>query len=265
MNILFIGDIVAKAGRQAVSAVLPTIVAKNNIDLIIANGENATHGRGLSAKHYHALMDMGIEVFTLGNHFDDKTEIRTLIKNVNNIARPINLLENYPGVGTLVYTTKKGINVRVTNVLLTAFMNVPISSPYVELMSLVNKPEANMIHLIDIHGEATAEKQAFGWALDGKASAVVGTHTHVQTRDFRVLPKGTAYISDVGMCGCYNGIIGVERHSVMEKMWFDNSTHYEYDKPDDLLFCGVIIDVNEKTFKAESIVPVYEVVLKAHE
>lgn len=265
MRILFIGDIVAKAGRTIVSKLLPNIIKEKNIELVIANGENATHGRGLTSKHFKVLMDAGVDVFTLGNHFDDRKEIRDLLTKVDNIARPINLLETYPGSGSIVYTTKKGIKVRVTNALCSAFMKTPISSPYATLMSLVNKEEFNMIHFLDLHGEATAEKQAIGWALDGKISAVIGTHTHVQTRDYRILPKGSAYMSDVGMCGVYNGIIGVERHSVMEKMWFDSSTHYEYDQPDDFLFSAVIIDVDEKTFKATNIEPVYQVVKKEDE
>jgi len=255
MRILFIGDIVAKVGRETVKNLLDTVVKEHNIQLVIANGENATHGRGLTKKHYQQLIDLGIEVITLGNHFDDRQEIRNYIDKVDNLVRPLNLLENYPGKGSIV-VTKNGINIRVTNVLLQSFMKMPVASPYASLATLINESEPS-IHIVDVHGEATAEKLALAYAFDGQVSAILGTHTHVQTRDYQVMPQGTAYISDVGMTGPKNGIIGVEKTSVIQKMWFDSSVRYVYDNKDEGLFSAVVIDVDEVTNKAREIYPLY--------
>src|SRR5690554_6715945 len=191
MRILFIGDIVSKVGRDAVRKLLPTIVEEHKIELVIANGENATHGRGLTKKHYQQLLSMGIEVITLGNHFDDRQEIRDYIGRVERLVRPLNLLEDYPGKGSVVYT-KNGIPIRVTNLLLESFMKRPVQSPYASMAILLNQIQPS-IHIVDIHGEATAEKLALAHAFDGRVTAMLGTHTHVQTRDYQVLENGTAY------------------------------------------------------------------------
>ena len=169
MRILFIGDIVARVGRETVAALLPLVVKEHNIDLVIANGENATHGKGLTKKHYHELLASGIEVITLGNHYDDKEEIRRYIDETENLVRPINIKENYPGRGSLV-VTKNGIKVRITNVLLQSFMKEEVLSPYGSIALLLGEVEPS-IHIIDLHGEATAEKLALAYAFDGKASA----------------------------------------------------------------------------------------------
>lgn len=255
MRILFIGDIVARVGRETIAKLLPPIIKDKQIDFVIANGENATHGKGLTKKHYEELVSYGIDVITLGNHFDDKEEIRRYIGNTTNLVRPLNLLENYPGKGSLV-VEKKGVKIRVTNILLQSFMKIDVQSPYASISMLLNDIEPG-IHIIDIHGEATAEKMALAYAFDGRVTAFLGTHTHVQTRDYTVFQGGTAYISDVGMTGPKNGIIGVERNSVISKMWFDRSTRYEYDNKDEGLFSAVVLDVDEKTYKTRSIEPIY--------
>lgn len=255
MRILFIGDIVARVGRETVAKILPSVVQEHQIELVIANGENATHGKGLTKKHYQELISQGIDVITLGNHYDDRDEIRRYIDATNNLVRPINLKENYPGMGSLVIT-KRGVNVRVSNVLLQSFMKEEVLSPYGSLAMLLGEIEPS-IHIIDIHGEATAEKLALAHAFDGRASAFIGTHTHVQTRDYQVFEGGTAYISDVGMTGPKNGIIGVEKNSVIQKMWFDRSVRYDYDTKDEGLFSAVVIDVDETSFKAKDIYPLY--------
>lgn len=257
-TILFIGDIVGKAGRASLARFLPELVDKYKFDLVIANGENATHGKGLNKRHYRELVNLGIDAFTLGNHFDDRAEIRNYIENVNNIARPLNLIQNYPGDGSIIVTAKNGVKVRITNILGQAFMKEVITSPYVALKS-VTGPERSMIHIVDYHAETTAEKMTIGWEFAGKVSAILGTHTHVQTRDNRILPGGTAYISDVGMTGAYNGVIGAERNSVIQKVWFDKKIPFNYDNDDDtLLFSAVILTFNETTGEALSITPVYE-------
>lgn len=255
MRILFIGDIVARVGRETVAALLPLVVKEHNINLVIANGENATHGKGLTKKHYQELLASGIEVITLGNHYDDKEEIRRYIGETEKLVRPINIKENYPGRGSLV-VTKNGIKVRITNVLLQSFMKEEVLSPYGSIALLLGEVEPS-IHIIDLHGEATAEKLALAYAFDGKASAFLGTHTHVQTRDYQIFANGSAYISDVGMTGPKNGIIGVEKNSVIQKMWFDRTTRYVYDNKDEGIFSAVVLDIDEETFKTKEIYPLY--------
>lgn len=255
MRILFIGDIVAKVGREAVRKLLPGLVEEHKIDVVIANGENATHGRGLTKKHYQQLKQMGVDVVTLGNHFDDRQEIRDYIGRTDTLVRPINLIEEYPGSGSVIFV-KNGVPIRVTNIMLEAFMKRPVQSPYASLGMLINESIPG-IHIVDVHGEATAEKMALAYAYDGQVTAMLGTHTHVQTRDYQVLPNGTAYISDVGMTGPKNGIIGVEKNSVIKKMWFDKETHYVYNEKDEGLLSAVVIDVDEITFKARDIYPLY--------
>ncbi|OQA78546.1 MAG: hypothetical protein BWY30_00630 [Tenericutes bacterium ADurb.Bin239] len=257
VKILFIGDIVGRLGRATLAYFVPKLMKEHNFDLIIANGENTTHGRGLSKKHYNELLQLGIDVITLGNHFDDRPELQEYIIEANNVIRPLNLIENYPGEGTIVVTTKKGDKVRVTNILGQAFMKEVITSPYANLKLLIVDSEP-MIHIVDYHAEATAEKMTIAWEFDGQVSAVLGTHTHVQTRDARVLPNGTAYISDVGMTGAYNGIIGADRDVVIKKVWFDNKTPFTYRAKDkERQFSAVILEINKKTFKTEKITPLY--------
>ncbi len=259
VKILFIGDIVGKAGRDTLAHFLPKLQKEHNFDLVIANGENATHGRGLSRKHYEEIISRGVDVITLGNHFDDRDEIRRYLPYVSDVVRPLNLIENYPGHGSIVVKTKKGIAVRITNILGQAFMKEIITSPLAGLrMLLVNNPKT--IHIVDYHAEATAEKMTMAWELDGNISALLGTHTHVQTRDARLLNKGTAYISDVGMTGAYNGIIGAERTSVIQKMWYDKKIPFNYDNDDDdTQFSAVILEIDEETHRTKKITPVYEI------
>ena len=262
VKILFIGDVVGKAGRETLAHFLPRLQAEHHFDLVIANGENATHGRGLNKKHYQELINYGVDVITLGNHFNDRDEIRGYIEATKNLVRPLNLIENYPGEGSIVVRTKSGHNVRITNMLGQAFMKEIITSPYGNLRMLVSN-SAPMIHIVDYHGEATAEKMAMAWAFDGEISALLGTHTHVQTRDARLLHNGTAYISDVGMTGAYNGVIGAERTSVINKLWYEKKAPFNYNNDkDDCQFSAVIIEFNETTYKAEKITPVYELLIK---
>jgi metallophosphoesterase (TIGR00282 family) len=257
VKILFIGDIVGKIGRKTLAHFLPILKREHDFDLIIANGENTTHGRGLTKKHYEELVNLGIDVITLGNHFDNRPELKYYITEVHNLVRPLNLIENYPGEGSVVVTTKKGDKVRVTNVLGQAFMKEIITSPYANL-KMLNADTEKMIHIVDYHAEATAEKMTIGWEFDGAVSAVLGTHTHVQTRDARILPKGTAYISDVGMTGAYNGIIGADRERVIERTWFDKQVPFTYEYKDkEAQFSAVILEINKHTFKTEKITPLY--------
>ena len=258
MKILFIGDVVGKIGRRMVKEQIPHLVNKYQIDFIIANGENTSHGKGLLRHHYHELIDYGVDAVTLGNHYDNKTEIRKYIDNADRLIRPLNLINNYPGEGSIVYDVE-GITIRVTNLLGTAMMNEQVNNPYYALLELMSDPdyEKTNIHIIDFHAEATGEKYCFAHALDGKVSAVLGTHTHVQTRDYRILEHGTAFISDVGMTGLYDGALGFDKDSVTKKIIYGE--HSPFTLPDDGqgLLSAVVLDVDDITGLTKDIFPIY--------
>ena len=258
MKIIFIGDIVGRIGRRMVKEKLPYFVKKYDIDFVIANGENATHGKGLMRNHYLELIDAGVDVVTLGNHYDSKNEIRRFIDRVDRLIRPLNLRHDYPGEGSATFDLD-GITIRVTNVLGTAFMNEEVNFPHLATSELLNEVEPTNIHIIDFHAEATGEKQAYAYAFDGKVSAILGTHTHVQTSDARILDKGTAYISDVGMTGLYNGVLGFEKDSVVKKLMYGENNKFEVPEEGKGLFSAVVIDVDEITGLAREIFPIYYV------
>lgn len=251
MKILFCGDIVGKVGRKAISSVLPMLKDKYNIDFTIGNGENITHGKGIIRKHYDFLIENGIDCVTLGNHYDTKKDIVNYIEDVDKMVRPANLLESFPGEGSKVYKIK-GIKIRVTNILGNVFMNRDISNPYLKLKEICEEDDSN-IHIVDFHAEATSEKQTFGFLFDGKISALLGTHTHVQTNDDKILENGTAYISDVGMCGVNDSILGFEKHSVINKTIFGKDERFKLLESADYIFSAVVLTIDNKTGKCKKI------------
>lgn len=257
MKILFIGDIVGRIGRRMVKEHLSELVDKYNIDFVIANGENASHGKGLLRHHYFELIEAGVDVVTLGNHYDSKKDIRGYIDRVDRLIRPLNLINDYPGEGSAVFDVN-GISIRVTNVLGSAFMKEEVNNPYYSLLDyLSNAEEECNIHIVDFHAEATGEKICFAYALDGKVSAVLGTHTHVQTRDYRILENGTAFISDVGMTGLYDGALGFNKDTVVSKLMYGNNVRFDIPEDGKGVLSAVVLDVNEITGKTEDIFPVY--------
>lgn len=259
MKILFIGDIVGKIGRRIVKEKINYFVEKYGIDFVIANGENATHGKGLIYNHYLELINSGIDCITLGNHYDSKNEIRRYIDRVDRLVRPANLIKPFPGEGSVVFDID-GINVRVTNILGSAFINEEVNNPYYEMLQILdNEDEQVNIDIIDFHAEATAEKMGFARAFDGKVSAVLGTHTHVQTNDARILPNGTAFISDVGMCGEYDSILGFETESVVNKTVYGSNDRFTLHDEGRGLFSAVVIDIDEHTGLANNVFPIYYV------
>ena len=259
MRILFIGDIVGKIGRRIVKEKVGYFVEKYDIDFVIANGENATHGKGLIYNHYLELINAGVDAITLGNHYDSKSEIRRYIDRVDRLVRPANLIVDYPGEGSIIFDID-GINVRVTNILGAAFINEQVNNPYYSMLEILDNDEEQVsIDIIDFHGEATAEKMSFARAFDGKVAAVLGTHTHVQTNDARILPNGTAFISDVGMCGEYDSILGFETESVVKKTIYGFEEKFQLHEEGKGLFSAVVIDVNEQTGLANEIFPIYYV------
>ena len=258
MRILFIGDIVGKIGRRMIEDHLEEIVKKYNIEFVIANGENVSHGKGIIKHHYFELIDDGIDVITLGNHYDNKTEIRNYLDSVDRMVRPLNLIKDYPGEGSAVFDVD-GISIRVTNVLGSAFMHEEINNPYYSVIELMSDPdfENTNIHIIDFHAEATGEKVCFAHALDGKVSAVIGTHTHVQTRDYHVTEKGTAYISDVGMTGLYDGALGFDIDSVTEKIVYGRQAAFQIPDKGRGLLSAVVLDVDSYSGVTKEIFPIY--------
>ena len=258
MRILFIGDIVGKIGRRMIKDHLNDLIEKHHIDFVIANGENVTHGKGLLRHHYFELIDDGIDVVTLGNHYDNKNDIRRYLNQVDRLVRPLNLIHEYPGEGSVVYEVE-GITIRVTNLLGTAMMPEEVNNPYYSLIDLLSDPDAEdaNIHIIDFHAEATGEKYCLAHALDGKVSAVIGTHTHVQTRDARILEGGTAFISDVGMTGLYDGALGFDKDSVTNKIIYGQHSPFKIPDEGKGLLSAVVLDINEIDGHTNEIYPIY--------
>jgi hypothetical protein len=210
IHLLFIGDIVGRPGRQMVRRALPSLVEEYAIDLVIANVENAAAGFGITREIGDELLDLGVDVMTSGNHVWDRKEALAYIGTEARLLRPANFPSGAPGRGTYVARSRDGQNVGVINVMGRVFMH-PLDDPFRSVLAEIEDIRARTrIILVDFHAEATSEKQAMGWHLDGVVTAVVGTHTHVQTADERLLPSGTAYVTDVGMTGPHDSIIGTE-------------------------------------------------------
>lgn len=245
-----------KIGRRMIKEYLPRLVEKYEIDFVIANGENASHGKGLLKNQYDELIDAGVDVITLGNHYNSKKDIIHYIDRVDRLVRPLNIINSFPGEGSVVFDLD-GISVRVTNVLGSAFMNENVDNPYKSIMEVIENEEPCNIHIVDFHAEATGEKQCLGYALDGKVSAVLGTHTHVQTHDARILPNGTAFISDVGMTGFADGVLGCTKETVVNKILFGE--HSKFETPDNGrgILSAVVIDVDDISGISKEIFPVY--------
>lgn len=216
MNILVMGDIVGRPGRQAVRKLLPDIVSENNIEFTIANAENASGGRGLTREVMHELLGAGIDVLTMGNHVWDNKEILSFIDDEPRLIRPANYPSPCPGQGYHVYRAGFNQKIAVINVAGRVFMPA-LDCPFRTAEQIIADFQDVDYIIIDIHAEATSEKQAFGYYFDGKVSAVLGTHTHIQTADERILPEGTAYITDLGMTGPIESVLGMDRHLVINK------------------------------------------------
>ena len=256
MKILFIGDIVGKVGRRMIREKLPYFVKKYEIDFVIANGENTTHGKGLMRHHYEELIDAGVDVVTLGNHYDSKNEIVRYINNADRLVRPLNLRHDFPGEGTASFDID-GVTIRVTNILGSAFMHEEVNSPYLSMLQLLEESEPANIHIVDFHAEATGEKLSFAYAFDGKVSAVLGTHTHVQTHDAMVLPNGTAFISDVGMTGFADGILGFDKDTVVKKIMYGEQSKFQLPDDGRGLLSAVVMDIDEISGTCRQIFTIY--------
>jgi metallophosphoesterase (TIGR00282 family) len=217
MNLLFIGDIVGSPGRRAVEEVLPRLVDRYFIDLVIANGENASGGLGLTPQVAEQLLNLGIDILTSGNHIWKHKEILPYLEKSRHVLRPANYPPDAPGPAYIIAETAAGEQAVIINLEGRVFMN-SLECPFRTVdRILAELPETYKVILVDMHAEATSEKLALGWYLDGRVSAVVGTHTHVQTADERILPAGTGYITDVGMTGPQNSVIGMRKEVILER------------------------------------------------
>ncbi len=253
MRILFFGDIVGKIGRRAVRDSINNLVEKYQIDFVIANGENVTHGKGLNKNHYQELLDYGIDAITLGNHYLGKTHILDYINDADDLIRPLNLIKDIGGEGSRVFEVD-GVKIRITNLLGVAFMKEEVVAPYQSFHELLSDIEGeDSIHIVDYHGEATGEKMCFAYVFDGLVSAVVGTHTHVQTNDAKILDRGTAFISDIGMCGDYNGVLGFEKTSVINKTVFGSNICFTLNDEGKAIVNAIVLDIDNLTKKCKEI------------
>ncbi len=253
MKLLFIGDIVGRPGRELVGRGLKALIRVHSVDVVLANAENAAGGAGVTRAITDELLKTGIDVLTSGNHIWDKREVFEFIDREPRLIRPANYPAGAPGSGSYVWPRADGIRIGVINVMGRVFM-ANIDDPFVAVtthIARVREAGATII-LVDFHAEATSEKLALGWYLDGQVTAVVGTHTHVQTADERVLPGGTAYLTDVGMTGPHDGIIGMERSSIIARFTTGLPARFETAKGD-LRLHAVVITADPHSGRATGI------------
>lgn len=252
MNILFIGDIMGRPGRRAVAAELPRILREIPVDFVVANAENAASGKGATPEILQDLRKLGVQGFTMGNHTWKKKVLIPVMDQIPGLVRPANYPPGAPGKGSTVLTLPDGRKLGVLNLIGRVYMEAfdcPFRKADEELARL--REETPFI-LVDMHAEATSEKVAMGWHLDGRCTAVVGTHTHVQTADEWLLPKGTAFITDVGMCGPVNSVIGTDVQIIVGKFVNGMPREYEVAKGP-AQFCAVLIEADDASGKAKSI------------
>jgi metallophosphoesterase (TIGR00282 family) len=250
MNVLFIGDIMGEPGRRSIARTLPKVITRHSVDLVIGNGENAAAGFGITPELTHELFDMGISVITTGNHAWDKKEILDYFRQEPRLLRPANYPEGVPGSGSIVVETPGGEKLAVLQLMgrvyMPALLDCPFQSARRELVRL--KQETRAI-IVDMHAEASSEKMAMGHFLDGEVTAVVGTHTHVQTADEQILPKGTAYLTDIGMTGPIHSVIGIKKELAIEKFLTQMPRRFEVASGPSV-FSAVLIELDGVLGKA---------------
>tara|TARA_B100001123_G_scaffold440826_1_gene580732 strand:+ start:658 stop:1467 length:810 start_codon:yes stop_codon:yes gene_type:complete len=259
MNILILGDIVGPSGRKAVVSQLPNLIKKKKIDFVIVNGENADDtGVGITQKNAEEFFKAGADVITTGNHVWDQKETMEFITSEKRLLRPQNLAKGSPGKGLGIFNSKNNKKVAVINLMGNIFMKKcdDVFEAALEFTNNVKlKRDADFI-VVDIHGEITSEKMAMGYFFDGKATMLVGTHTHVPTSDHRVLEKGTAYQTDVGMCGDYNSVIGMNRDNSLKKFLKDQSAKKHYPALGEATISGLMVSADDKTGLAKKVEPI---------
>lgn len=249
MNVLFIGDIVGSVGRSMVEQMLPSLKERYAIDLVVANGENAAHGKGITRKIYHQLLSYGIDMITMGNHTFSKNDIYQFIDEADRMVRPANMDPLEYGESTRIIKVHNK-RVAITNLSGEVWMNNVVDSPFACMEDVLEDVDAD-IYLVDFHGETTSEKIAFTYHFAGRIQAVVGTHTHVQTADERIV-YGTAAISDLGMCGAYTSVIGRDVEEIITRFTTDEKTKFKIAEGPGI-FCGAVVRIDDTTNKAISI------------
>ncbi|MBW3566181.1 MAG: TIGR00282 family metallophosphoesterase [Acidobacteria bacterium] len=250
VRILYIGDVVGKPGRVALHELLPGVIDRDRVDLTIVNIENSAGGFGITVPILEELSELPIDLFTTGNHVWDKKDFVEVLDDLDNIIRPANYPAGVPGRGWATRTTAAGTEVAVIQLMGQVFMP-PCTNPFHEIDTILDEIETKVI-LVDIHCEATSEKQAMGRHLDGRVSAVFGTHTHVPTADERILPEGTAFQTDIGMTGPYDGIIGFRPDEILHRFLMNTPSRMEVAKRD-VRMCGVLVDVDESSGRASDV------------
>lgn len=252
MKLLFVGDIVGRPGRYALTHALGRLVDRHCVDLVIANGENAAAGFGLTAEVAREIFDAGVDVITSGNHIWDKKEIFGVFEKEPRLLRPANYPPGLPGKGGGVFTTAGGVPIGVINLEGRAFMN-NLDCPFRAADALIDEiSQQTRIIFVDFHAETTSEKISLGYYLDGRISAIIGTHTHVQTADERILPGGSAYLTDVGMTGSRDSVIGIRKEEAIERFLTQLPIRFEVAKKDPWL-CAVLVTIDEESGKAQAI------------
>lgn len=254
MRILFIGDIVGRPGREAVQEHLPRLRQELGPDAILANGENAAGGIGIAPEQADELFDLGIDVITLGNHVWKKKEILPYLDQHDRLIRPLNFPGNPPGAGSTVITTRSGHRLGIINLQGRVFFDTHLDCPFRAAVREARKLRAETPAIVvDFHAEATSEKSALAWYLDGQVSAVLGTHTHVQTADERILPKHTAFISDVGMTGPVDSVIGIRREDVLERFLSQMPVRFRVARTGPVEFSAVMVEIDPANGRAVQI------------
>ncbi|MDB6179435.1 TIGR00282 family metallophosphoesterase [Paracoccus sp. Z330] len=261
MRILFLGDVMGRSGRRAISGELAALRARLRADFVVVNAENASGGRGVTAGHAQLLLESGADCLTLGDHAFDQKDMLAYIDKEPRIIRPLNFAKEAPGRGSGVFSDQRGRKILVTQALGQVFMSRPYDDPFSALDEVLRAhPPGGMVQaaLIDIHAEATSEKMAIGHFCDGRASLVVGTHTHVPTGDAQILARGTGYLTDAGMCGDYDSVIGMQKAEPLRRfvtgMVRDRFTPAEGEAT----LCGVLVVTDDRNGLAKQIMPVRE-------
>ena len=259
MNILLLGDILGPAGRKALTESLPNLIKQKELDFVVVNGENAADpGVGITKRIVEEFLEIGVDVITTGNHVWDQKEAMEFITSEKRLLRPANLSKGSPGKGFGIYNSKNNKKVAVINLMGNVYMKkcndvFQAAKKFIQTFQL--KKDADFI-VVDMHGETTSEKMAMGYLFDGKVTMVVGTHTHVPTSDHRIMEKGTAYQTDIGMCGDYNSVIGMNRDNSLKKFFKDPSAMKHYPALGEATISGLMVEGDDKTGLAKKVEPI---------
>lgn len=258
MRILFVGDVMGRSGREALEKYLPRLKEQLKIDVAILNGENAAHGRGITEKHCKQFYELGADCITTGNHVWDQREILTYIQRDPKLLRPANFPKGTPGQGLYIHALQDGRRIAVINLMARLFMD-PLDDPFQAMETILkeHRLEADCDAIfVDFHGEATSEKMAFAHCFDGRITAMIGTHTHIPTADAHIMQNGTAYMTDAGMTGDYNSVIGVQKEQAIQKFTKKLPGAHFIPASENMTLCGALVITSDTSGGATAIAPV---------